>query len=125
MINVSGIMGDLEKVAHSGKLYLMNSAVMPAGCFGTYRYFPMAADTFGWYLKTQPVVSTIGYPQNVELLKEWFGVEVALNRVEVVLEPGDQVLVMRLKRRIADPTTKGAAVSNDISMWEFAHVVFE
>ena len=106
-------------------IYLMNSAVMPAGAFGTYRYFPMNPETFGFYLKTQPVQSRIGYQQNTDLLRQWFGVEVELNRTEVQLESGDQMLIMRLKRRVADPTAKGAPQSSDISAWEFAHVVFE
>lgn len=106
-------------------IYLMNSAVMPAGAFGTYKYYPMVAETFGWYLKTQPIQSRIGYPQNINLLRDWFGVKVELNRTEVSLEPGDQMLVMRLKKRVADPSTKGAPQSTNLEDWEFAHVTFE
>ena len=106
-------------------IYLMNSAVMPSGCFGKYTYYPMNPETFGFYLKSYPVQSRIGYPQNIELIKNWFDVDIELNRTEVSLESGDQMLVMRMKKRIADPNTKGSPQSNNINDWEFAHVIFE
>lgn len=102
----------------------MNSAVMPAGAFGTYNYSPMPVEIFEWYLKTQIIESRIGYPQNIELIKTWFGVDFELNRTEVSLKPGDQMLVMRLKKRIANPTDKGKTQSDNINDWEFAIIHF-
>lgn len=36
--------------------YLMNSAVMPAGCHGTYHYAPMSAEDFGAFLRSRPIL---------------------------------------------------------------------
>jgi hypothetical protein len=51
-------------------IHLTNSAVMPAGNFGTYRYSPATladlSDTLAG--KRGPWLSAIGYPQNVEFL---------------------------------------------------------
>lgn len=107
-------------------IFLMNSAVMPAGCYGVYKYQKASMQDLKEVLqgKHGPWVSTIGYPQNVELIKKWTGVQVPVNRISVEFVHGDSAFVMRLKERIADPKTKGAPVSEDPEDWEFAFVHF-
>ena len=107
-------------------IYLMNSAVMPAGCYGTYRYSPaflvdlkcLVAAGLGEY------TSCLGYPQNAELVEAWVGIRPEVSRANVEFKDGDRAFVMRLKSRVANPTTKGGPVSEDPADWEFAWVEF-
>jgi len=47
-----------------------------------------------------------------------------MSRVETTFADGDRAIVMRLKKRVANPSTKGAPVSSDPEDWEFAWVAF-
>lgn len=107
-------------------IYLMNSAVMPAGDFGTYEYAPATLGDLADVLRGVhgEYKSCIGYPQNCELIKQWTGVKPELSRRETQFVPGDMAFVMRMKRRIENPGSKGAAVSEDPKSWEFAWVTF-
>jgi len=104
----------------------MNSAVMPAGCFGTYKYSPATV----FQLKDLVTgalgewKSNIGYPQNVDLIKTWTGVTIDFNRDNTVLKDGDAIFTMRLKSRVVNPATKGQPVSEDPEDWEFAWVTY-
>lgn len=107
-------------------IYIMNSAVMPAGNFGTYRYSPATIDDLRRVVSGSlgPWQSAIGYPQNLQIIESWTGVNVPLNRSETTFADGDMAIVMRMKRRIINPATKGAPVSDDPEDWEFAWVSF-
>lgn len=107
-------------------IYLMNSAVMPAGNYGTYTYGAASVEALadvvsGWLGEWQ---SAIGYPQNAELIRLWTGLDCPVCRVETRFNAGDRALVMRLTKRVANPATKGAEVSSNPDDWEFAWVVF-
>lgn len=106
-------------------IYLMNSAVMPSRNYGTFVYGPASLDDLKDVMagKHGPITSCIGYPQNVELIRNWTGIKPDLSRAEITFQHGDRALVMRLTRRV-DPTTKGMPVSNDPVDWEFAWVDF-
>jgi len=104
--------------------YLMNSAVMPAGNFGVYRYTPATLADLAEVM-SGPHTSCLGYPQNADLVQAWTGVRPEVNRVETRFSPGDRALVMRLTRRVSNPAAKGALVSEDPADWEFAWVHFE
>lgn len=105
-------------------IYLMNSAVFPQGSYGTYEYQKASLEDLREVLqgKHGQWQSTIGYPQNLDLIEQWTGVRVPLNRVNAALQPGDSAFVMRLRQRVADPATKGAPVSADPNDWEFAWI---
>ena len=107
-------------------IFLMNSAVMPAGNYGVYTYSPATVDDLVDVLNGEhgDWGSAIGYPQNREIIKKWTGVAVHLNRSETMFEEGDRALVMRLKKRVVDPQTKGMPVSEAAADWEFAWVEF-
>lgn len=107
-------------------IHLMNSAVMPAGNYGTYAYQPASIEALREVLRGDhgPWESRIGYPQNVELIHGWTGVRVPLDRSETRFQAGDAALVMRLRQRVANPAAKGAPVSSDPGDWEFAWVRF-
>lgn len=108
-------------------VYLMNSAVMPAGCYGCYVYRRASLDDLrdvigGDYGEWQ---SAIGYPQNADLIAQWTGLRVPVRRVEThFADTGDKALVMRLRSRVVNPATKGAPVSSDPADWEFAWVEY-
>ncbi|MCB1717595.1 MAG: DUF1874 domain-containing protein [Candidatus Competibacteraceae bacterium] len=107
-------------------IYLMNSAVMPAGAFGTYTYRPAAVDDLKAVLNGEhgEFQSCLGYAQNADLVEEWTGKRPAVARVTVEFKDGDRAIVMRLNSRVADPTTKGKPVSTDPKDWEIAWVEF-
>ncbi len=114
-------------------IYIMNSAVMPSGNFGTYHYLPINLDPEQLIKKLVLVLSggqgpwesAIGYSQNSDLLKHWTGIDVPVNRIAVYFKDGDSALVMRLKSRVVDPHQKGGPVSSDLKDWEFAEVLFK
>lgn len=105
---------------------IMNSAVMPAGNYGTFRYSPASVSDLADVVHNQhgQWQSAIGYPQNIDLIEGWTGVRVPLNRSETVFADGDRAIVMRLKRRVINPSSKGAPVSESPDDWEFAWVEF-
>jgi len=94
---------------------LLNSAVMPQE--GFYYARKIDFETFKEILKEAvkegELKSYIGYPQNIELIKKWTGIEVELNRDQTVLIDGDKMLVMKLKYRVANPQDKGKEVCAD------------
>ncbi len=104
----------------------MNSAVMPAGGYGTYTYSPATLEDLRAVVNGAHGAfrSTIGYAQNIDLIERWTGVRLPLERSDAEFSSGDRALVMRLRRRVADPATKGAPVSDDPADWEFAWVCF-
>lgn len=87
---------------------LMNSAMMPHA--GQYFCEEITHDNFCEILVAcadrDDLESYIGYPQNIELLKEWTGVEVPINRGMTNFKHGDQALVMKLNYRV-NPKDKG------------------
>lgn len=116
----------VEQPKESRMIYLMNSAVMPAGNYGNYNYVPSSVKMLEHILTVHPDKwkSYIGYPQNAALIKKWTGVEVPINRETVAFKDGDRAFVMRLKSRMINPTTKGEPVSEDPNDWEFALVSY-
>lgn len=107
-------------------IYLMNSAVMPAGNFGIYRYSPATVADLAAVVRGEhgSWCSAIGYPQNADLIERWTGIKPKVARTETAFAHGDRALIMRLRTRVADPGTKGALVSEDPAAWEFAWVDF-
>lgn len=107
-------------------IYIMNSAVMPAGNYGTYTYSKASLDDLAAVLSGEhgPMQSCIGYQQNADLIEGWVGIRPEIARIETRFEPGDRAIVMRLNRRVENPGTKGAPVSSDPADWEFAWVEF-
>lgn len=105
-------------------IYLMNSAVMPAGCYGTYQYRPVVLAELNHLVHGDlgEWESCIGYAQNADLIEGWTGVKPEISRREVTFKDGDSALVMRLRKRVVNPATKGAPVSDDPADWEFAWV---
>lgn len=106
------------------KTYLLNSAVMPSGNYGVYQYTSVTLEEIKNVMLSGRFISRIGYPQNCKLLEKWTGVKVECNRNETFFEDGDIAYVMRLKKRVANPDTKGEPVSENPKDWEFAKITF-
>jgi hypothetical protein len=85
---------------------------------GTYIIKKVPKETFillvNLFYRSGRLKSYLGYSQNKELLREWAGVDVEINRSELgELEDGDILLIMRLKYRVKDPSMKGQEVGVD------------
>lgn len=109
-------------------VYLMNSAVMPAGNHGVYHFASATLDDLAAVMRGEhgPARSCIGYPQTAALIEQWTGLRPSVSRAVTHFNTGDRAIVMRLRYRVAAPATKGAvAVSANPSDWEFAWVTFE
>ena len=74
--------------------YILNSAVITAP--GTYTYRLIGRNEARAWTQA-PFESAIGYDQTAEALTELLGVPVAVNRIFVDMEAGDEALVFRLK----------------------------
>jgi len=80
----------------------MNSAVMPTA--GTYRIYQLSrqewADRVDAAIRQGVVRSSIGYQQNIDIIRQLTGHQVMLSKKETKLEDGDEMYIMRLKYRI-------------------------
>ena len=92
---------------------LLNSAMMPTE--GVYRLSKINKEEFVTILQKavneNQLESYIGYPQNIELLKQWSGLDIPLNRKETVVEDGDTLLIMKLNYR-PEAGSKGLDVND-------------
>lgn len=99
--------------------WLLNSAVMAAGAYGTYEYSPATAEDLR-ELVAGPYCSRIGYPETAAHVERLTGHRPALSREPSVLEPGDEAIVVRLRYRV-DPGSKETHRPNENS-WEIARI---
>lgn len=101
--------------------YLLNSAVLAAGAYGTYEFAPASVDDLAGFLSGE-FRSGIGYPETADLIREWSGTVVPLSRETFSMEPGDEAMIVRLRYRVVNPATKGQPVSRDPADWEIARL---
>ena len=102
--------------------YVLNAAVMPAGCYGLYFYRPVAPQMARRWGQI-PFVSRVGYDSTAKFLTRLLGIPVPVSRRETVLMPGDEALVCRLRYRLNDPRAKGLVQPADED-WELAWLLF-
>lgn len=48
----------------------------------------------------------IGYPETAHLIAQLTGIEVEVSREQAELAPGDVMLIVKLRHRVADPASK-------------------
>jgi hypothetical protein len=77
------------------KKYVLSAAVVTD--FGTWQYDPTTPLKAAEFLEDDNYTSAIGYAETAGVLSELVGVDIAVNRILVNLEPGDQALVIRPK----------------------------
>lgn len=89
-------------------ILLLNSAVMPAE--GVYTLKQISADTFKKILQeaaaTDDFKSYIGYPQTAQIIEQLTGIDIEVSREQAELTPGDEMLIVKLRQRVADPASK-------------------
>ena len=94
-------------------LKLMNSAMMPApGVYVAKKITPEQAkeiiDRHNGIFE-----SYIGYPDTARYMSQILGIDVPVNRGETVLADEDEILVCKLKYRVAKPSDKGKFTPSD------------
>ena len=95
------------------KLKLINAAIMPQDGYFTRKTIDheIFCEEIQVADKYEGIESFIGYPQNVQLIKDWTGVDVEVNRKQLTeLQAGDRLLVMALVYR-PDVADKGKLVN--------------
>jgi hypothetical protein len=100
--------------------WLLNSAVLPAGAYGIYRYTAATVEELRAYVG-QPYVSRIGYPETAEVIERWTGVRPALSHETSPLAVGDTAMVVRLRHRV-DPRDKGRRLALGDEAWEVSRL---
>jgi len=91
------------------KVRLLNSAMMPRE--GIYKMKRINKHQFCEILinahREGNLDSYIGYQDNLELIKKWTGITLPFRRDTTGIEDGDILLIMKLNKRMGDPTLKG------------------
>jgi len=86
--------------------YILNSAVITSP--GTYTYDLITVDAAVAWIRHRNFTSRVGYPATVNHINTISGIRPALNREPMVMDSGDEALVVRLKYRVANPGEKAA-----------------
>lgn len=107
---------------------LLNSAIMPAP--GTYRLEPVTREAFAARVRhaarAGTLVSYIGYEQTAAMISRLAGVSIAVTREATTVESGDELLICRLRYRVADVSTKGRPVDeNDFEFFVCGYTALE
>lgn len=88
-------------------ILLFNSAVMPNE--GVYTLQRISEATFKKELQkaaaTGNLKSYIGYPETAEMLEQMTGIQIEASREHAMLIPGDEMLIIKLRYRTADPAS--------------------
>ncbi len=89
-------------------ILLLNSAVMPNE--GMYTLKRITEATFIKELRdaatSDNLQSFIGYPKTAQLIEQITGIEVEVSREQATLTPGDTMLIVKLRQRVANPADK-------------------
>ncbi|MEM4721739.1 MAG: DUF1874 domain-containing protein [Candidatus Methanomethylicaceae archaeon] len=88
---------------------LMNSAMMP--CEGKYTLRRITKDEFCSILTNAyskgMLESYVGYQDNINLIAKWTGIIIPFSRENTTVADGDTLLIMKLNKRMGDPSMKG------------------
>ena len=90
-------------------ILLLNAAVMPGE--GHYTLKQISASEFRTHFTgcrriANNFRSYIGYPGTARLLEALTDVEIEVSREQATLAVGDVILIVKLRHRVADPSTK-------------------
>lgn len=89
-------------------ILLLNSAVMPDE--GVYTLQRISEATFQKVLQeasaTDNFQSYIGYLETAQLIEQITGIVIEVSREQATLTPGDTMLIVKLRHRVADPADK-------------------
>lgn len=85
--------------------YILNSPVVTGP--GTFEYELSDVSSARAWVRSNDWTSTVGYDETARVMSEILGVSVPVNRVNILLEPGDEALVFRLVKRLEFSEMKG------------------
>ena len=89
-------------------ILLLNSAVMPVE--GLYTLQRISETTFQKVLQNAAAAnnlkSYIGYPETARLIEQITSIAVEVSREQATLTPGDTMLIVKLRQRVANPVDK-------------------
>lgn len=89
-------------------ILLLNSAVMPNE--GVYTLKLISEETFTKELQKSAASdnfkSFIGYPETAQLIEQITSIAVEVSREQATLTPGDIMLIVKLRQRVANPADK-------------------
>ena len=87
---------------------LLNAAVMPME--GVYTLKQISEATFRTVLREAAAAksfqSYIGYPETARLIEQFTGIDIEVSREQAELTPGDSMLIVKLRQRVANPADK-------------------
>lgn len=103
-------------------IYLLNSPILTA--YGFWRFNgPLNHHSARARLRGQRLTSAIGHEASAVLLGKILGWPVAVNRINVQLQPGDSALVLRLTQRLPEGRVLAigelAAIPHELSWLQF------
>jgi hypothetical protein len=85
-------------------LYILNSATLPLA--GGKKYLikakELSVSEASELLKKEQFVSAVGHESTAKALSNVFGVEIPFSRTQITLQPGDRLLSIILKKRLAE-----------------------
>ena len=79
--------------------YLMNAAVIPQGCTGTFTYRLATVEDLIAFVQAGGVRNTIAYQESLDWITALTGVTFTVSRGMYPLQPGDEAFVIRRNSR--------------------------
>jgi hypothetical protein len=79
--------------------YLMNAAVIPHGCPGTFTYRLATVEELIAFVQAGEVRNTIAYQESLDWVAALTGVTFTVSRAIYPLQPGDEAFVIRRTTR--------------------------
>ena len=105
-------------------ILLLNATVMPTE--GNYTLRRISKATFRETLRTAAETnnfqSYIGYPETANLIEQLTGIPIQVSREPATLTPGDIMLIVKLRHRVAAPTQTQHISIRDL---EFYHCTWQ
>ena len=85
-------------------LYIVNAPILPLKPGGKYWVYArqISVDEVIVLLRTQEFVSAIGHEATARLLTDLLGIEIPMNRIQIQLGAGDEVIAFTLRRRLPE-----------------------
>jgi hypothetical protein len=80
--------------------YLMNAAVIPHGCTGTFTYRLATVEELIAFVQAGGVLNTIAYQESLDWIAALTGVTFTVSRDIYPLQPGDEAFVIRRTTRL-------------------------
>ena len=81
-------------------IYIINAPILTA--YGNWQFEGPITKSEALYLLKNDFVSAIGHSGSADLLTDFLSIPIPVNRIEVVMQPGDRALILRLLSRLPE-----------------------